>query len=85
MHSIMEHHAHHLNPRISMFGLRAAEARLSEQYPELPAYRLDGPTYRDVVRRCKLYDFNEHAWLDFAGRVTARVPLAGAPPATQGT
>jgi len=27
------------------------------------------------VRNCKLYDFVEHAWLDFDGRVTARVPL----------
>lgn len=84
MHAIMEHHAHHLNPRISMFGLRAAEAKLREQYPQLCAYRLDGPSYRDVVRRCKLYDFTEHAWLDFAGRVTARVPLASTPPARTG-
>ena len=32
----------------------------------------------DIVRRCKLYDFTNHAWLDFDGQVTARVPLTTA-------
>jgi hypothetical protein len=32
----------------------------------------------DGVRRCKLYDYANHAWLDFDGRVTARVTLANA-------
>jgi len=30
------------------------------------------------VRRCKLYDFTNHAWLDFRGQVTARVVLTSA-------
>jgi omega-6 fatty acid desaturase (delta-12 desaturase) len=76
MHSIMEHHAHHLNPRIPMFSLRAAQAALLERIPDLCTYRLDWRTYMDSVRRCKLYDYANHAWLDFGGHVTARVPLA---------
>ena len=77
MHDIMEHHAHHLNPRISMFRLRAAEQFLRERFPDLPHYRIDRRSYFDCVRRCKLYDYADHAWLDFAGRVTARVtPVA---------
>ena len=78
MHSIMEHHAHHLNPRIPMFALRDAEKMLQERFPELCSYRLDRNTYLDSVRRCKLYDYTNHAWLDFAGRITARVPLSAA-------
>jgi hypothetical protein len=35
-------------------------------------------SYMDCVRRCKLYDFTNHAWLDFSGRVTARVTLTPA-------
>ena len=27
--------------------------------------------YWNTVRRCKLYDFAQHAWLDFDGRVTS--------------
>lgn len=75
MHSIMEHNAHHLNPRISMFTLRAAQRALQEKFPELSSYRLNRQSYIDVVRRCKLYDYVNHAWLDFGGRVTARVPF----------
>jgi acyl-lipid omega-6 desaturase (Delta-12 desaturase) len=77
MHNIMEHNAHHLNPGIPMFTLRAAQKALQERFPQLCEYRLGWRTYMDVVRRCKLYDFAEHAWLDFGGRVTSRVALAG--------
>jgi hypothetical protein len=45
------------------------------------AYRLGYKTYMDCVRRCKLYDYANHAWLDFRGQVTSRVTLA-VPPAT---
>ena len=78
MHNIMEHNAHHLNPGIPMFKLRAAQQVLRERFPNLCDYRLNRRTYLDIVRRCKLYDFNEHAWLDFSGRIMARVPLATA-------
>jgi omega-6 fatty acid desaturase (delta-12 desaturase) len=80
MHNIMEHNAHHLNPAIPMFKLRAAQAYLREKFPDLCDYRIGAMSYMDVVRRCKLYDFVEHAWLDFDGRVTARVAM----PATAG-
>jgi len=75
LHSIMEHNAHHLNPGIPMFRLRAAQQVLKDRFPDLCDYRLDWRTYMDSVRRCKLYDFTEHAWLDFRGQVTARVEL----------
>jgi acyl-lipid omega-6 desaturase (Delta-12 desaturase) len=76
LHNIMEHNAHHLNPAIPMFRLRAAQQALRERFPNLCEYRLDWRSYMDCARRCKLYDFAEHAWLDFSGQVTARVVLA---------
>jgi omega-6 fatty acid desaturase (delta-12 desaturase) len=78
MHGIMEHNAHHVNPRIPMFALREAQQVLREQFPELCDYRLNWRTYTDNARRCKLYDYDAHAWLDFDGQVTARVPFANA-------
>jgi omega-6 fatty acid desaturase (delta-12 desaturase) len=75
MHSIMEHTAHHLNPRIPMFRLRAAQAYLHERFPEICELRMNRRSYLDCVRSCKLYDYASHAWLDFDGRVTARVSL----------
>jgi omega-6 fatty acid desaturase (delta-12 desaturase) len=77
MHNIMEHNAHHVNPRISMFGLRAAQRLLTERFAgEIQSYRLGWSSYMDCVRRCKLYDFANHSWLDFRGEVTARVAVA---------
>ena len=75
MHNIMEHNAHHLNPRVPMFALRAAQQVLRDRFPDLCDYHLDWRTYVDSVRRCKLYDYAGHAWLDFRGQVTARVSL----------
>jgi omega-6 fatty acid desaturase (delta-12 desaturase) len=80
LHNIMEHNAHHMNPGIPMFKLREAQQLLREKFPDLCDYRIGASNYMDVVRRCKLYDFSEHTWLDFNGRVMARVPL----PATVG-
>jgi omega-6 fatty acid desaturase (delta-12 desaturase) len=78
MHNIMEHNAHHVSPRIPMFTLRAAQEALREKFPELCDYRLNLRSYLDIARRCKLYDYTNHAWLDFSGRITARVTLATA-------
>jgi acyl-lipid omega-6 desaturase (Delta-12 desaturase) len=78
MHNIMEHNAHHVNPRISMFSLRAAQRLLVERSAgEIRSYRLNWAVYRDCARRCKLYDFANHTWLDFGGDVTATVAMAG--------
>jgi hypothetical protein len=51
---------------------------LRDKFPELCDYRINRRTYMDVVQRCKLYDFANHQWLDFDGKVTARVTLANA-------
>jgi omega-6 fatty acid desaturase (delta-12 desaturase) len=76
MHGIMEHNAHHVNPRVPMFALRQAQQLLRERFPGLCDYRLDWRAYLQVVSSCKLYDYVNHAWLDFDGRVTSRVTLA---------
>lgn len=76
MHNIMEHNAHHLNPRIPMFALRKAQSALQERFrSEFQSYRMDWRAFRDCVKTCKLYDFANHCWLDFSGRVTARVQV----------
>ena len=76
LHNIMEHNAHHLNTRIPMFALRRAQRALQERFHnEFQAYRMDWRGFRACVSSCKLYDFANHCWLDFSGRVTARVPL----------
>ena len=74
MHNIMEHNAHHMNPRIPMIALRGAQCALQDQFTdEFTAYRMSWDAYKDCVRRCKLYDYTNHAWLNWKGAVTARV------------
>lgn len=83
MHNIMEHNAHHVNPRIPMYALRRAQTALRERFDaEVHAYRLGWQAYKDCVRRCKLYDYANHAWLDFRGEVTSRVQLITSAPAS---
>lgn len=83
MHGIMEHNAHHVNPRISLFSLRKAQARLKELHVgDVLTYRLDWQRYRHCVTSCKLYDYVNHAWLDWRGEVTARVTVELAPTST---
>jgi acyl-lipid omega-6 desaturase (Delta-12 desaturase) len=74
MHGIMEHHAHHMNPRISMFALRRAQRRVQRHAgADALSYRITWQIYVDCVRRCKLYDYTNHAWLNWHGEVTARI------------
>jgi omega-6 fatty acid desaturase (delta-12 desaturase) len=81
LHNIMEHNAHHVNPRIPMWRLRCAQRLLCERHAgQIRSYRLGWGNYLDSVRRCKLYDFANHSWLDFQGAVTSRVTLVA--PAT---
>jgi acyl-lipid omega-6 desaturase (Delta-12 desaturase) len=81
MHNIMEHNAHHVNPRVSMFALRRAQGKLHERAAgEFLSYRLGWISYMNCVRRCKLYDYVNHTWLDWQGRVTAQVSPAFAVP-----
>ena len=85
MHNIMEHNAHHLNPRIPMYTLRRAQKALSEKFQDqYQSYQMTWRTYMDCVRRCKLYDYANHAWLDFRGQVTSRVDLM-LPPGVSGS
>jgi acyl-lipid omega-6 desaturase (Delta-12 desaturase) len=76
MHGIMEHNAHHVNPRIGMFGLRRAQRLLKEShFSEVLSYRLNWRLYTECVRRCKLYDYANHRWLDWRGDVTAQATV----------
>ena len=72
MHHVYDHGAHHVQPAIPCYRLRAAQQRLNAlvtgQVVSLPfSFRL----FWDTLRRCKLYDYEHHQWLDFHGNPTA--------------
>jgi omega-6 fatty acid desaturase (delta-12 desaturase) len=79
LHHIMEHPAHHLDVRIPLYRLEAAQRHLDAQPTHILRQRLTLQHMRNCTRRCKLYDYEAHQWTDFAGRGTSEPHLATAP------
>lgn len=72
MHHIMEHTAHHVDMSIPMYQLKNAQTTLEHMLPErIVIQQFSWRWYFDTARKCKLYCFERHAWLDFKGRITA--------------
>jgi len=77
-HHIMEHPAHHIQPRIPLYRLAAAQARLNELLGERALVEDFSPRYLlATMRACKLYDYEAEVWCDFAGNPTAAADPAG--------
>jgi hypothetical protein len=78
-HHAMDHPVHHINGKVPFYRLKAAQAELTR----MTGQRITGGTYTPghiagLMRACKLYDYERHLWLDFAGNVTA-IPRTAAP------
>jgi acyl-lipid omega-6 desaturase (Delta-12 desaturase) len=72
IHYILEHGAHHVNMGVPLYRLKEAQARLSATLDErLKSEVFTWRYYWNTVRRCKLYDFAQHVWMDFDGRITS--------------
>jgi omega-6 fatty acid desaturase (delta-12 desaturase) len=62
----MQHSAHHLNPIIPMYSLKAAQRNLEEGYgDEVISVRWTPAYHRRLTRDCKLYDPQRDCWCDF--------------------
>lgn len=74
-HYVLEHPVHHVSAMIPHYHLKKAQAALAGiSGPNIIRMRFTAGNMRDVLRRCRLYDYDGHAWLDFNGEMTA-VPL----------
>jgi hypothetical protein len=81
-HYVLEHPVHHVSAMIPHYHLKQAQAALAGIVaPNILSMRFTVGNMRDVLRRCRLYDYDAHAWLDFNGELTA-VPFD---PSTTGT
>ena len=75
-HHIMDHPAHHVHPKIPLYRVAAAQRRLNELLGERAVVQRFTLGYLfATLRCCKLYDYREHRWLDFAGRATSDCTL----------
>jgi omega-6 fatty acid desaturase (delta-12 desaturase) len=68
------HGAHHIDPRIPIWKLEPAEALIRAAAPhDMVIEPWTFRRHRQIMRACKLYDYERHRWLDFAGRPTTPV------------
>ena len=66
---IMEHTAHHLQPKIPLYNLKTAQAELHRRTGgHIPQVSAAVSAIRDTLQACKLYDYGRRCWLDFDGR-----------------
>lgn len=71
-HYAMEHPVHHVSAMIPHYRLKQAQAALAGiAQPDIVVMPFTIGNMRDVLRRCRLYDYEAHAWLDFNGEVMA--------------
>jgi omega-6 fatty acid desaturase (delta-12 desaturase) len=66
--NIMVHTAHHVDTRVPLYRLPRAQELLERAHADVVRERLTLAFTLEMFRCCKLYDYREHAWLDFSGR-----------------
>ena len=76
-HNILDHTAHHVDPKIPLYRLPSCQQRLEESFSEdVVVEHSSIPALSRVLRTCQLYDYENHRWLDFEGRPSApSIPL----------
>jgi omega-6 fatty acid desaturase (delta-12 desaturase) len=73
------HGAHHIDPRIPIWKLEAAEKQiLADTREDIVIEPWTWARHREIMRCCKLYDYEANRWLDFSGRPTGPVIEVGA-------
>jgi acyl-lipid omega-6 desaturase (Delta-12 desaturase) len=75
-HRLMQHTAHHLNPIIPLYSLKAAQHTLEEGHGgDVISVRWTPAYHMRIVRECKLYDPKTDGWCDFDFRPGGTVAL----------
>lgn len=70
MHHVYDHAVHHVQPAIPSYRLHEAQLLLNRLSPHHVSRRFTFGLFWDTLRRCKLYDYERHRWLDFDGNPT---------------
>jgi len=77
--NILEHNAHHVDPRVPLHNLPEAQERLQDAYPD--DVHVEHLTLWYVLwlfRTCRLYDYEQRRWIDYDGTPTSEAmrPIA---------
>lgn len=81
LHRILDHTAHHSDPRVPLYNLHLTQAALERLYPlEVIHEPWSLGNFLRTMRTCRLYDYESLRWLDWDGTpLTASVSPDGAP------
>jgi omega-6 fatty acid desaturase (delta-12 desaturase) len=66
----MEHTAHHADPRVPLYNLEKAQKHLEETYGEIVVVPFTFTGFLNTLRTCRLFDYENHRWLDWNGKPT---------------
>lgn len=75
-HNIMEHTAHHVDPRVPLYNLTKAQKIIASILgDDLVTTKFSFTHFLETMSLCKLYDYDNHCWLNFSGNITSQVHL----------
>lgn len=70
--NILEHTAHHVDPKIPLYNLRDSQKGLEKAYTEDVIVEKGSLWhFHRVLSKCQLYDYEKRQWLDFQGNPTS--------------
>ena len=77
-HNTMAHTVHHVDPRIPLYNLAKAQEVLSKLPGDgLTTINFSIKGFLSTMKKCKLYDYGNHLWLDFDGIPSSKLSLTG--------
>ena len=69
---IMQHTAHHVDPRIPLYRLIDSQGCLEKAYTQdIVVERWTFTTLGKTLAKCQLYDYENHRWLTFRGKASS--------------
>lgn len=72
LHNIMDHTAHHADPRIPLYKLHDSQKSLENVYPiEITVEPWTFRGWQLTLRTCRLYDYERHQWVNYDGKPTS--------------
>ncbi|HEV3417922.1 MAG TPA: fatty acid desaturase [Pirellulales bacterium] len=79
IHNIMEHTAHHADPRIPLYHLAEAQESLNRAFSDdVVEHKFSWRSFRYVLSVCQLYDYRAHRWTNWAGEPTSSQTIQAA-------
>ena len=84
IHNIMEHTAHHADPKVPLYHLGEAQECLATAFSEdIVEHKFSWRSFRYTLRTCRLYDYRAHRWTNWTGEPTSSqtVPATAEEPA----